>query len=259
MKHYQHRPRKRFGQNFLTDEQVIHSLVEVISPETDDNMIEIGPGLGAMTFSLLPKLKQLTVIELDRDLASQLRGQFSEKLKVIEEDALNVDLNRFVTSGCLLRIVGNLPYNISTPLIFHFLSMVSLIADMHFMLQKEVVDRLAAKPGSKTYGRLSVMVQYFCEVEKLIDIRPDAFYPPPKVQSAFVRLKPYVVKPFVANDFQHFANIVKQAFSQRRKTLRNNLPQFTAEQFEKVGIDPKTRAEQLTVEEYVKLASINLS
>ncbi|MBI5447911.1 MAG: 16S rRNA (adenine(1518)-N(6)/adenine(1519)-N(6))-dimethyltransferase RsmA [Gammaproteobacteria bacterium] len=250
------RARKRFGQNFLTDKRVIAALVAEIAPQQSDQVVEIGPGLGALSYALLPHLAQLEVIELDRDLAAALREKSTPGLIVYEADALQFDFSSLSTKMKCLRVVGNLPYNISTPLIFHVLSFAKQLRDMHFMLQKEVVDRLVAAPGSKAYGRLSVMVQYACQVECLLAIPPTAFHPVPKVNSAFVRLIPYQKPPHFAQDFQLFSAIVKQSFGQRRKTLRNVLRETVSlADFNAAHIDPGLRAEQLSVADFVRLSN----
>ncbi|MGD9108541.1 MAG: 16S rRNA (adenine(1518)-N(6)/adenine(1519)-N(6))-dimethyltransferase RsmA [Gammaproteobacteria bacterium] len=274
-----YQPRKRFGQNFLQDEGVIAQIVAAINPQEDDLMVEIGPGLGALTCELLPRLRKLHVIEFDRDLVPQLKQHCADlgELIVHQADVLEFNFSSLITTAMdpavkprddkmrdsrddtkekKLRVVGNLPYNISSPIIFHLLKFAPLIKDMHFMLQKEVVDRLSASVGTKAYGRLTVMVQYFCEVEKLFDVEPNAFYPKPKVTSSFVRLTPHKKLPMQAKDFTKFAEIVKIAFNQRRKTLRNALKSIiTAEGLEKLGIDAKLRPEQLSVADYVKISS----
>ncbi len=246
-----HYPKKRFGQHFLNDFVLIHAIVRAIHPRADDHMVEIGPGLGALTLPLLEILNTLTAIEIDRDLYATWQERAKTNLKLIHADALEIN---YATLGSKLRMVGNLPYNISTPLIIHLLTYADSILDMHFMLQKEVVNRLAAQPGSKAFGRLSVMVQYHCEVESLFDVPPEAFDPPPKVDSAIVRLIPYKQSPYPSIDLQKLEKLVAQAFSMRRKTLANNLkPIFSAETIQSLGIDSKLRPEQLTVEDYVKL------
>ena len=249
----QHRPRKRFGQNFLQSDFVIDRILQAIDPKPNDNMIEIGPGLGALTKPLLSHVRRLIAVEIDRDLQDAL-GQLADKneqLTIIPADALTLHYSEF---GERLRVVGNLPYNISTPLILHLLHYAKRIEDMHFMLQKEVVTRLAAGPGGKDYGRLSIMVQYFCEVEALFTVPPDAFYPPPKVDSAIVRLIPYQKSPYASIDVGCFEKFVAKAFSMRRKTLANNLKHLiTAEQLKAIDIDPTLRPEQITIEEYVAI------
>lgn len=253
-----HQPRKRFGQNFLHDQNILDRMVAAISPHTDDNIVEIGPGQGALTFPLLDQLDHLTVVELDRDLIEPLRERASQhgQLTVHNADALRFDFSKLVVDDQPIRVVGNLPYNISTPLTFHLLEQAALIRDMHFLLQKEVVDRMAASPGSKTYGRLSVMVQYRCEVQSLFPVGPGAFFPPPKVDSAFVRLTPYQKLPATATDEALLGTLVKQAFSQRRKMLRKSLAKFASPtMFEQAGVDPGARPEQLSVVDFVALSN----
>ncbi|MDR3478062.1 MAG: 16S rRNA (adenine(1518)-N(6)/adenine(1519)-N(6))-dimethyltransferase RsmA [Gammaproteobacteria bacterium] len=253
-----HVPRKRFGQHFLHDKQVIQRLVNVIAPEPTQHLVEIGPGQGALTLPVLEKTGAMDVIELDRDLIPILteRCQAVGTLTVHQADALAFDFSALVKNDLPLRVIGNLPYNISTPLIFHLLEFAGSIIDMHFMLQKEVVDRLAANCGNSDYGRLSIMVQYHCQVTALFDVPPSAFHPPPKVDSRIVRIVPYQTVPHVAKDYGHFEGLVRQAFSQRRKTLRNCLKRLmTDDAWKKSSIDPKLRPEQLTVADYVKLSN----
>ena len=250
-----HRPRKRFGQNFLHDKQVINKLVTAIAPKSTDLMVEIGPGQGALTGPLLEKLDTLHAVELDRDLVERLEQlPTGDKLVIHSADALKFDFSQLADHRPM-RIVGNLPYNISTPLLFHLLGYRELITDMYFMLQLEVVDRLAASPGNKTYGRLSVMAQYFCQVDKLFSVPRGAFYPPPKVTSAIVRLQPRVL-PVSTDNQSLFEQVVRLAFSQRRKTLRNNLKQLLqGPQLDQLDYDLGRRPEQLDVDEYVKLSN----
>ena len=254
-----HKARKRFGQNFLTDEHVINRIVTSIGLQTDDKLVEIGPGQAALTRELLPAVDQLHVIELDRDLIpglETLRAMYPG-MSIHSADALKFDFASLVEEGEKLRVVGNLPYNISTPLIFHLLEQADIIRDMHFMLQKEVVQRMAAEPGSGQFGRLSVMVQYRCKVENLFIVPPESFSPQPKVDSAIVRLTPYETLPCSADNEQTLAMLVTQAFSQRRKTLRNCIKKsLSAEQIESVGIDPSRRPETLSVEEFVRLSNL---
>ena len=252
-----HRPRKRFGQNFLHDPGVIRGIVAAIHPKPGERLAEIGPGLGALTAPLLEALGRLDVIELDRDLIPHLQQQFATagELHIHNTDALKFDFCSLVTEGGRLRVVGNLPYNISTPLIFHLLENASCIHDMHFMLQKEVVDRLAAGPGCGDYGRLGIMVQYHCRVEQLFTVPPGAFNPPPKVYSAIVRLTPYEEKPVSVKNEACLSRLVAQAFGQRRKTLRNNLkPLLDSATIEALGIDPGRRPETLSLTEFALLA-----
>lgn len=256
-----HKARKRFGQNFLVDQSIINHIVRSIRPQHSDVLVEIGPGKGALTAPLLEACEQLQVIELDRDLIPILLAQFATypKFKIHQSDALKFDFSSLASVNNKVRVVGNLPYNISTPLLFHLLSFENLISDMHFMLQKEVVLRLAAKPGEKNFGRLSVMTQYFCNVEYLFDVPPDSFRPAPRVDSAIVRLAPHQSKTLHAQDMQHFEKLVNVAFQQRRKTLRNALKTYSVEieqNLDKIDIDFSLRAENLAVEDYVKLSNI---
>lgn len=252
------RPRKRFGQHFLHDPHVIDRIIHSFAPQPGEHIVEIGPGRGALTGQLLAAAGRLDVVELDRDLVVQLPERFAEKgdLHVHAADALRFDFAQLTTTPRQLRVIGNLPYNISTPLIFHLLEQASAIHDMLFMLQREVVERMTAPPGSKVYGRLSVMVQYACEVENLFIIRPGAFQPPPKIDSAMVRLLPRK-QPIYDVDLSDLAQVVKQAFSQRRKTLRNTLRHLlSVESIKKAGIDPGRRAEQLELGEFAALARV---
>lgn len=249
-----HSPRKRFGQNFLQNPHVIDDIVRSINPQREDNVLEIGPGLGALTQPLLRRLNQLTAVEIDRDLHSYLSelAIAQGKLHLIPADALTLDYSQF---GSKLRIIGNLPYNISTPLLIHLLQFVPFIEDMHFMLQKEVVERMAAHPGTKAYGRLTVMLHYHCMVEHLFDVPPEAFDPKPKVDSAVVRLIPYKNSPFSSVSLATLENLVAHAFAMRRKTLNNNLKGIiSAEQLNELGIDGIRRPEQISVAEYVQIA-----
>ncbi|MEJ2514103.1 MAG: 16S rRNA (adenine(1518)-N(6)/adenine(1519)-N(6))-dimethyltransferase RsmA [Gammaproteobacteria bacterium] len=253
-----HRPRKRFGQNFLHDQGVIRRILDALDPRPGENLVEIGPGEGALTRPLLESAGNLTVIELDRDLAGRLAQwpEAGETLTVVQGDALRLDLARLAPAGQRLRLVGNLPYNISTPLLFRFLGQRGIIRDMHFMLQREVVERMAARPGSKTYGRLTVMLAAGCRVERLFDVGPGAFRPPPKVWSSVVRLVPWNAPPFPLPDPERFAAVVRAAFAQRRKTLRNALSGFVDEDaMRAAGIDPGQRAEQLAPEDFARLAA----
>ncbi|MCU7852935.1 MAG: 16S rRNA (adenine(1518)-N(6)/adenine(1519)-N(6))-dimethyltransferase RsmA [Candidatus Thiodiazotropha sp. (ex Monitilora ramsayi)] len=254
-----HRPRKRFGQNFLHDPGIIQRIVQTISPQPGDNLVEIGPGQGAITTELLPLVKQMHAIELDRDLVEPLALRCAKlgKIQIHNTDALKFDFSSLAETDRSLRVVGNLPYNISTPLLFHLLDQSASISDMHFMLQKEVVDRMGADPGSKSYGRLSVMLQARAAVTPLFNIGPGAFNPPPKVESAFVRLQPYNSSPYRIDNWENFSHVVSQAFSQRRKTLRNCLKQtLSADAIKSVGIDPGLRAESLSVENFATLARL---
>jgi len=253
------RARKRFGQNFLRDAGVISRIVRAIAPRPGQRLVEIGPGQGALTAPLLEAAGALEVIELDRDLIPGLRVQFYDfpDFTIHEGDALKFDFQALSgEDGRPLRVVGNLPYNISTPLIFHLLAARGAIADMHFMLQKEVVERLAAEPGGADWGRLSVMTQYYCQVESLFVVPPEAFVPRPKVESAIVRLTPHAELPAIAHDEARFAEVVREAFGQRRKTLRNNLKGIIdAETLMSLGIDPGRRPQTLRVDELVSISN----
>jgi len=247
----QHIARKRFGQHFLTDRVIIEAIVDAIDPQPGEAMVEIGPGLGAMTLPLLARIKPLTVIELDRDLAARLRQR--EGLVVVESDVLKVDFAALAAErGQKLRVVGNLPYNISTPILFHLLDFVEQVQDQHFMLQKEVVDRMAAAPGCKDYGRLSVMLQWRYQIESILDVPPESFDPPPRVDSAIVRMLPYA-EP-VQLDRQLFGEMVAAAFSQRRKLLRHSLGVWLAQRGFQGQFDLQRRAEEVPVQEFIALA-----
>ena len=304
-----HVAKKRFGQNFLTDQGIITSLIEAINPQDNQIIVEIGPGLGALTKPLLAKIQHLHVVEIDRDIVSWMNTEYAKPayakntLTVHNVDALKFDFGSLVTDfaninnaknfisakqemsarqqgggnetvqivrrganneanavGALglqkLRVTGNLPYNISTPILFHLLDNVSHITDMHFMLQKEVVERMVAQPSTSAYGRLSVMLQYYLAMEYLITVPPEAFEPAPKVESAFVRCVPHATLPFVANDTKLFYKVVLAAFGQRRKTLRNTLKGYlTDDDFMQMKIDSQLRAENLSVESYVLIAN----
>jgi len=249
-----HIPRKRFGQNFLVSADVIANIVDAIHPQRGDLMVEIGPGLAALTAPLLARLDCLHVVEIDRDLIARLRNNFpSERLIVHEGDALKFD---FALLGTRLRIVGNLPYNISTPILFHLADYATQVRDMHFMLQREVVDRMVAAPGGAEYGRLSVMLQYRFDMERLFLVPPDAFNPAPKVESAIVRMLPRPLSALGARDAAVFYQVVAAAFSQRRKMLRNTLREVIAEAaLTELGIAPTQRAEEISVEDYVRIAN----
>ncbi len=250
-----HRPRKRLGQHFLRSRRHVERMIEAIKPAAGDRVVEIGPGEGALTWPLLECLDELHAVEFDRDLLAHLAAHNPGNLVLHEADALDFDFGALASDGRPLRIAGNLPYNISTPLIFHLLKYSAGIRDMHFMLQKEVVERIAAEPGSKVYGRLSVMTQYHCDVRALFNVPPAAFHPPPKVDSAVVRMCP---RPFptVAQDPAVLSGLVRDAFGQRRKTLRNALSGWLdADEIAAAGVDPGARAETLTVEQFVALAN----
>ncbi len=252
-----HAPRKRFGQNFLHDPGAIAHILNAVNPRPGEHLIEIGPGQGAITCPLLRAAGELDVIELDRDLIAPLNARCAPlgRLRILNEDVLRVDFGRFATER-RLRVVGNLPYNISTPLLFHLIGFGALIEDMHFLLQKEVVARMAAPPDTPDYSRLSVMIQYHCRVEPLFDIGPDAFRPAPKVDSTFVRLTPYDRPPVAVGDYACFGALVKQAFAQRRKTLRNNLRGLLDEaELYAAGLDPGQRPQTVTLEQFAALAN----
>jgi 16S rRNA (adenine1518-N6/adenine1519-N6)-dimethyltransferase len=252
-----HRARKRFSQNFLHDAHYIERIVAAVDPRPGERVVEIGPGLAALTAPLIDRAGHLTCVEIDRDLAARLRERFApEQLTLIEADALALDWRALAESDQRpLRIVGNLPYHISTPLLFALLPIADRVRDQHFMLQKEVVDRMAAAPGSDDYGRLSVMLQWRYVVTRLFVVPAGAFSPPPQVQSAIVRLLPRPAVDLPAVDATRFAQVVAAAFGQRRKTLRNALSALLDEaQIRAAGIDPQTRGETLSVEEFVRLA-----
>jgi 16S rRNA (adenine1518-N6/adenine1519-N6)-dimethyltransferase len=246
-----HQPRKRFGQHFLADDAIIDAIVDAIDPQPGEAMVEIGPGLGAMTMPLLERIERLTVVELDRDLAARLRRVAG--LEVVEADVLKVDFAALAAAaGRPLRVVGNLPYNISTPILFHLLEAVEHVVDQHFMLQKEVVDRMAAGPGGKDYGRLSVMLQWRYEIESVLDVPPEAFDPPPRVDSAIVRMLP--LPPPEGVDAVLLGELVTVAFSQRRKLLRHTLGRWMEQRGTEVGFDLQRRAEEVPVADYLALA-----
>lgn len=257
--HQGHLARKRFGQNFLNDRFVIDSIVSAINPQPGQAMVEIGPGLGALTEPVGERMDKLTVIELDRDLAARLQTHpfLAPKLTIYQQDAMTMDFGALSQEkGQPLRVFGNLPYNISTPLMFHLFTYTSAIADMHFMLQKEVVNRLVAGPNSKAYGRLSVMAQYYCNVIPVLEVPPTAFTPAPKVDSAVVRLVPHAVIPYPVKELRTLSRVTTEAFNKRRKTIRNSLGHlFSAEALQEMGVDPTARAENITVEQYCLLAN----
>ncbi len=256
--HLGHVARKRFGQNFLHDQQIIDSIVNAINPKPEDNLVEIGPGLGALTEPVCEKVPQLTVVELDRDLAKRLNSHpfMQDKLTVIEADAQKFDFSTLAQAKKKLRVFGNLPYNISTPLMFHLFQYAAHIQDMHFMLQKEVVDRLAATPNHKNFGRLSVMAQYYCQVQPVLHVPPGAFNPPPKVDSAVVRLTPHVAPPVELSSKAILDKVCSAAFNQRRKTIRNSLKGLLpATEIDALDIDSSARAENLGLADYAKIAN----
>ncbi len=250
----EHRARKRFGQNFLTDPNTIRRIVDAIRPAVDDHMVEIGPGLGAMTEPLADRLSHLHVVEIDRDLIARLRTRFdAQRLTIHEGDALNFDFSQLPAP---LRVVGNLPYNISTPLLFHLADYAEQIRDMVFMLQKEVVMRMVAEPATSDYGRLSVMLQYRFRIGRLFDVPPGAFTPAPKVMSSIVRLVPLPPAALTALDETLLGEVVAAAFGQRRKTLRNTLRNVMSEaELESIDIDPGMRGERLGVADFVRIAN----
>ena len=249
-----HVARKRFGQNFLVDHGVIAAIVSAINPKRDDVVVEIGPGLGAITEPLMQRVDHLHVVEIDRDLIARLKKQHTpERMTIHEGDALAFD---FASIGKNLRLVGNLPYNISTPLLFHLADYVDVLHDMHFMLQKEVVERMVAEPGNADFGRMSVMLQYRFYLEWLIDVPPESFDPPPKVQSAVVRLIPKPVSELNAKSQEKLSQVVLTAFSQRRKMLRNTMKGMLSDAgFAELGIAPTLRPEDVSVEDYVRIAN----
>ncbi|WP_417567262.1 16S rRNA (adenine(1518)-N(6)/adenine(1519)-N(6))-dimethyltransferase RsmA [Marinobacter sp.] len=253
-----HQARKRFGQNFLHDPGVIERIIRAINPKPDDAIVEIGPGLGALTEEILAVNPRLQVVELDRDLIPVLRTKFFNypELRIHEADALKFDFSQLVVDRPL-RIIGNLPYNISTPLIFHLLGQAGVVQDMHFMLQKEVVQRMAAVPGDNNYGRLGIMTQYFCKVQPLFEVGPGAFRPAPKVDSAIVRLVPHQTLPHPARDLTTLQAVVRTAFNARRKTLRKALGgMVSVAQLQSLGINDGLRPENLSLAEYVAIADL---
>jgi len=249
----QHQARKRFGQHFLTDESVVEAIVRAVGPARGDRVVEIGPGLSALTRPLLERLDHLTAVEIDRDLAARLRRQYpADRFTVVEADALTVD---FADFGAGLRVVGNLPYNISSPLLFHLMGAAEQVRDQHFMLQREVIDRMVAEPGGGDYGRLSVMLQCRYRIEKLFDVPPEAFDPPPRVVSAVVRMVPLGSERLQPRSAAAFEQVVARAFSQRRKMLRRVLGDWAAHvPWEALGIAPTARAEEVPVAGFVGLA-----
>lgn len=267
-KELNHAPRKRFGQNFLHDTSVIRQIVDGVRLSRADNLLEIGPGLGALTEPLLAEVDGMVVIELDRDLASNLKINIGANshpdFTIINDNAMHIDYRKLaeqIGKGAF-RVVGNLPYNISTPILFRLLEFSDVIRDMHFMLQKEVVDRITAEPNTKTYGRLSVIMQYYCMTDYLLTVPNGAFNPPPKVTSAVFRLTPFTVKPIEAKDEKLFAEVVRESFNHRRKTLRaifksaSLLPTLEDGDFEAVGISPQARPETLSVADFVRLSDV---
>jgi 16S rRNA (adenine1518-N6/adenine1519-N6)-dimethyltransferase len=256
-----HLAKKRFGQNFLTDQAIIASLIDAINPQANDLLVEIGPGLGALTKPLLKTINHLHVVEIDRDIVSWMQNEYAKNsLTIHNVDALKFDFGQLVDTknNHHLRVTGNLPYNISTPILFHLLDNLAHISDMHFMLQKEVVERMVAIPSTPAYGRLSVMLQYHLHMEYLITVPPESFEPAPKVESAFVRCVPHATLPFVAKDTALFAKIVMAAFGQRRKTIRNTLKDFlNDDDFAQLSLNPQLRAENLSVKDFVAISNFS--
>ena len=258
-KHLGHTAKKRFGQNFLHDDYIIDKIVSAIGPKKEDKLVEIGPGLGALTEPVAELVDHFTVVELDRDLAARLKTHpfLSKKLDVVEQDALKFDFGQLAEPGKKIRVFGNLPYNISTPLMFHLFKYCEHIQDMHFMLQYEVVKRLCADSGDKLYGRLSVMAQYYCSAVPVVMVPPSAFKPAPKVDSAVVRLTPHQAPKVKLKSIESLQTVVTAAFNQRRKTIRNSLKNLLDEQqIITLDINPEYRAEKLTLEEFAKLADV---
>lgn len=267
-KELNHTPKKRFGQNFLHDTGIIRQIVDGVCLSRTDNLLEIGPGLGALTEPLLAEVDGMTVIELDRDLANALKINIGANshadFTIINDNAMDIDYRQLaerVGKGAF-RVVGNLPYNISTPILFRLLQFSDVIVDMHFMLQKEVVDRITAEPNTKAYGRLSVIMQYHCMADYLLTVPNGAFNPPPKVTSAVFRLTPFAVKPLQAQDEKLFETVVRETFNHRRKTLRaifknvSTLPKLNDDDFAKVDISPTARPETLSVADFVHLSDV---
>jgi len=249
-----HTPRKRFGQNFLEDRGIVRQIIAAVAPRRDDRIVEIGPGPGVLTVPLLDHVSRLDVIEIDRDIVQGLRTRFpAERLRVHQGDVLKTDFSAF---GVDLRVVGNLPYNISTPILFHLTAQAALLRDCHLMLQREVVQRMAAEPHSREYGRLTVMLQYRWAIDSLFNVPPTAFFPRPKVWSSVVRMRPYATLPYRASDESLLADVVTRAFGQRRKTLRNAFRQLLeTRELEHLGIEPGARGETLGVPEFVRIAN----
>ncbi len=252
-----HKARKRFGQNFLQDQAIIDEIMANIQLQSDEHAVEIGPGMGALTRWILETGCQLDVIELDRDLVNLLKDRFRRflQLNIHSADALQFDFSALKQSERKLRLIGNLPYNISSPLLFHLMSQIESVEDMHFMLQKEVVDRMCASPGCKQYGRLSIMIQYYCQAERVCVVPPESFDPAPKVMSAVIKLTPHPVTPVEVDNISHLNYVVTTAFSQRRKTIRNSLKKIISEeQIISLDIDPGLRAESLSLSDFARLS-----
>lgn len=259
-----HRAKKKFGQNFLHDKHVIEKIIHAITLKPEDCVVEIGPGLAALSESLIERCNKLFLVEIDNDLIPQLKKRFANyehsRWHIFHQDALTFSFSSaqdMLEEKRKFRVVGNLPYNISTPLLFHFMEQLIHIEDMHFMLQKEVVERICAKPGNKDYGRLSIMLQYFCECEHLFDVAPESFDPAPKVNSSIIRMTPYPTPPYPCQDTHLLSKLVATAFSQRRKTLRNNFRKLGIEkELEQAHIDNSLRAENISLVQYVELCNI---
>lgn len=253
----QHHPRKRFGQNFLKDQTIINRIIQSINPKPNNCMIEIGPGQGALTKHLIQTVQPVIAIELDRDLVDYLQQTFSEdQLIVHQADILQFDFNQLTRYQKQIRVVGNLPYNISTPLLFHLVKFVEIIHDMYFMLQQEVAERLVAQPSDKAYGRMSVMLQYYFQIETLFGVPPQAFFPAPKVNSTVIRMQSRQDIIPEADDLELFANVVRMAFSQRRKTVKNNLQEaLTKYDWSQLNLDCQMRPQQLSLQDYVKISN----
>jgi 16S rRNA (adenine1518-N6/adenine1519-N6)-dimethyltransferase len=253
----QHRHRKRFGQNFLHDANLLHKIIHFINPQAHEHVIEIGPGQGALTQFLANKVNRLDLIEIDRDLVAYLQQRFNhENINIHQADVLKFNFTQILPQTGKVRVIGNLPYNISTPILFKLLNHAEKIADMHFLLQQEVVDRMTATPGNKQYGRLSIMTQYFCEATPAIKVPATAFIPQPKVQSRTVHLTPHPTPKYQAHDFEHFKNIVKTAFSSRRKTIHNGLKKIIHTQdLQQINISPRCRPEELSVAQFVRISN----
>jgi 16S rRNA (adenine1518-N6/adenine1519-N6)-dimethyltransferase len=252
-----HIPRKRFGQHFLIDEHIIQQIIRAIAPQSSDHLLEIGPGPGILTQHLVDRVKQLDLVEIDHDLVKALATKYTQDhVHIHSQDVLQFDVSSIVNPSQKIRVVGNLPYNISTPLMFHLLKQAPLIEDMYFLLQQEVVNRITATPGNKQYGRLSIMIQYFCSVASDIHVPASAFNPPPKVESKTVRLVPHQQLPHIANDFSHFSMVVKTAFSYRRKTIHNALKNLIdTTELQTIDINPSLRPENLSLEQYIRISN----
>ncbi len=252
-----HRPRKRFGQTFLVDQAVIQRIISTIHLKPDQHIVEIGPGKGALTALIADRVNRFDLIELDKDLVPHLASKFKRPgLNIYQADALKFDLKTLLDDERQIRLIGNLPYNISTPLLFHIIKYRSIVEDMHFMLQKEVVQRLTSDVNSSHYGRLGIMVQYYCKTDALFDVLPDSFQPKPKVTSSIIRIKPYQRLPFPCEDVAILADIVRDAFNMRRKTIRNSMKKIiTTLELEQLEINPDLRPESVSIELFVKIAN----